>query len=286
MPVEAGAPIAVIGAAGISGLEVLRALKAAKLPVRAVVHSGAGAERASAAGADQVVQTELSEPESVARAVAGAAAVYMIPPSLHPDEDSFAIGAIRAAERAGVERFVYVSVLHPFTPAMAHHMRKGAVEVELRRSSLKWTILQPGMYAQVVCRMFGSGPAGKALIPFNVDELFSVIDLRELAEVGVKALTEAGHEYAAYELCGTTLTMSEMVRVAGSVRGVRLQAESIPPLAAPVPPRLGPSSAADLRAMFVEYDQHGLRGNNTVLRGLLGRSPASFAQTAKDTFGQ
>jgi NAD(P)H dehydrogenase (quinone) len=282
---EVARPIAVIGAAGVSGLELLRALRAAALPVRAVVHSSAGAERVASAGATQIVQAELADADSVMQAVTGAASVYMIPPSLHPDEHSFAIGAMRAAEQVGVSRFVYVSVLHPHTPAMAHHMRKAAVETQLQESSLTWTILQPAMYAQVVCRMFGSGPSGKARIPFNVDQLFSVIDLRELAEVAVKTLTESGHEYASYELCSTTLTMAEMVRVAGSVRGVRLQAESVPPESAPVSPRLPASSAADLRAMFAEYDRNGLRGNNTVLRALLGRNPASFAQIAKDTFG-
>jgi hypothetical protein len=35
-----------------------------------------------------------------------------------------------------------------------------------------------------------------------------------------------------------------------------------------------------MRAMWQDYDRHGLRGNDNVLRMLLGREPASFTEAA------
>jgi NAD(P)H dehydrogenase (quinone) len=279
-------PIAVIGAAGSSGLHLLRALKAAGRPARAIVHGPAGADRAAAAGATEHRQAEMSDIASLCAALEGTGGIYMIPPSLHPDETTFAVNALRAAERVGAHRFVYASVMHPHTPSMPHHMRKAAAEAEIRKSALPWAILQPAMYAQVACQMFGGGPPGAVRVPFNASSIFSVVDLRDLAEIAVKVLTDPLHTFASYELCGPSLSMAEMVRQAASIRGVSLVPESIAPQDAPLPPRYPPgsSSASDLRAMFAEYDRHGLRGNSTVLHALLGREPGNFEQVARQIF--
>jgi NAD(P)H dehydrogenase (quinone) len=72
------------------------------------------------------------------------------------------------------------------------------------------------------------------------------------------------------------------VRTAGRARGVELEARTVDRADAPVPPPFAdrPSASADMRAMWQEYDRHGLRGNSNVLRMLLGREPASFEQAA------
>jgi len=273
----------VVGAAGQSGTLLLSALRPVNAHVRAVVHSVAGAERAAAAGADEVVQAELANPASVRAAFEGVDAVYMIPPPFDPDEHTFAVTALRAAERAGATRFVYVSVLHPHTPALRHHLRKAEAEARVRESSLIWTILQPSMYAQQVYSTFGSGPSGTVRVPFDPAASFSVIDLRDLSEIAVRVLTEAGHECATYELCGPRLTMAEMVRIAGRVRDVELEPVRVPPSDAPLPPPFAkdPSAGADMRAMWEEYDRHGFRGNSNVLRMLLGREPTTFEEVAQ-----
>jgi len=275
--------IAVIGPAGLSGSYLLGALRTTDARIRAVVHSDLGAARASAVGAHQVVKAELADPQSIRAALEGADAVYMIPPSLHPNEDDFVITALRAAEDANVKRFVYASVLHPHTPSLRHHMRKAGAEAAIRASSLSWTILQPSMYAQMVFLMFGNGPAGNVLVPFDISLSFSVIDLHDLSAVAVKALTEPGHEFASYELCGSALTMGDMVRIAGRVRGVALEPVRIAPSDFALPPKFAerPSEAADMRAMWEDYDHHGLQGNTNVLEMLLGRAPSSFEDVVR-----
>jgi uncharacterized protein YbjT (DUF2867 family) len=275
--------IAVLGPAGLSGGYLLGALKKANVRTRAVAHSDAGVQRAMSGGADETVKAELADPQSVCAAIEGVDAIYMIPPSMHPHEDDFAITVVRAAEDVGVKRFVYTSVLHPHTPALRHHMRKARAEAAIRDSSLNWTILQPSMYAQMVFLIFGNGPAGQVRVPFDTSLTFSVIDLRELSAVAVKVLTETGHEFASYELCGPGLTMGEMVRIAGRIRGVELEPTRIAPSLAALPAKVSdrPSEASDMRAMWEDYDHHGLRGNTNVLEMLLGRPPAGFEDVAR-----
>jgi len=80
----------------------------------------------------------------------------------------------------------------------------------------------------------------------------------------------------------STMTPHEAVRVAGRARGLNLEARTVDWAQAPLPPGIAnsPSKASDMRAMWQDYDRHGLRGDSNVLRMPLGRKPASFAAAA------
>ncbi|MEW2805923.1 hypothetical protein AB0929_02150 [Streptomyces massasporeus] len=97
-------------------------------------------------------------------------------------------------------------------------------------------------------------------------------------------------------ICGTHLLLAAR-RVPCSVRAVvhgptgrgrdrradvDLEARAVGWTEAPLPPGAAdsPSRASDTRAMWQDYDRHGLRGNSDVLRTLLGRDPASFERVA------
>ncbi|MEV5901130.1 NmrA family NAD(P)-binding protein [Streptomyces sp. NPDC052127] len=274
--------IAVIGAAGLCGTYVLEAALRAPFRARAVVHGPAGRERVAALGVDDIVEADLEKPDTVREALKDADSVFMIPPAFHPEEDELAIRALQAAEHAGARRFVYLSVLHPHTPGLRHHLRKANAEAAVRASRLKWTILQPSMFAQIVLSTWGRAPAGPVGVPFDVDNEFSFIDLRDLGEAGVEVLSGQGHDSATYELAGPALTLADAVRIAGRARGVALEARTVDRADAPLPPGVADSAsrASDMRAMWQDYDRHGLRGNSNVLRMLLGREPASFEEAA------
>ena len=275
--------VAVFGPSGMSGRYMLGALRKAGVRSRAVAHSDEGAA-AIADQADEVVRADLANPPTLLAALEGVDAVYMIPPAMAFSETEFAQSALDAAEKAGARRFVYVSVVHPHLPPLYHHMRKAEAEVSVRHSKLEWTILQPGTYGQVACALFGGGPAGEAKVPFNVDSPFCPLDLRELGEVGVKLLTESGHDSATYEVCGPRTTMGEMIRIIAKVRGVKLEPVAVKPADFPLPPKVlarGDRALSDMTAMWNYYNVHGLDGNSTIMRMLLGREPASFEQIAR-----
>jgi uncharacterized protein YbjT (DUF2867 family) len=78
----------------------------------------------------------------------GVGAIYHMAPNVSPDEVAIGKAVISAAKRAGVEHFVFHSVLHPQIEAMPHHWRKLRVEELLLESDLPWTILQPTTHMQ------------------------------------------------------------------------------------------------------------------------------------------
>jgi uncharacterized protein YbjT (DUF2867 family) len=85
---------------------------------------------------------------TLAQAVTGCEAAYLIAPNLHADEPAYVTEALAALREAGVGRVVYHSVASPYTPEMPHHVGKAVSEDLVRRSGLAWTILQPGAYLQ------------------------------------------------------------------------------------------------------------------------------------------
>ena len=277
--------IVITGAAGAAGRSLIAALRSRDVEVVALSHSDAGERRLRDTGAT-VVRADLADPTQLREPFAGAQAVHVIPPSLHPLEDVLAGNAVRAAVAAGVPRLVYHSVMHPHTPTLRNHLRKANAEVAVRDSGLRWTILQPSMFSQVALLMF-AGADGEVVLPFDPESRIAMLDLRDLAEVAARVLTEPGHDYATYELAGPLTSLKEMAAEISTVRGKPLTTRQVPVADGPLPPvaASNPMAAADMISTFAHYDQHGYLGNPRVLDMLLGRPATPFAEVAARELG-
>lgn len=186
---------------------------------------------------------------TLAESMVGCDAVYLIAPNMHPDEPRYVQDALSAMATAGVRRVVYHSVASPFAPQMPHHVGKARSEDIVRRSRLKWTILQPGAYLQ------NFDLTRDLEVPYDVAAPFGFADLVEVAEAAAVVLTEEGHIGATYELASRFGTPADLAAEAGH-RARRIEAST---------------DHHWLRAMFAYYDQHGLPVGTRQLRMLLGR---------------
>lgn len=258
------AGVAVVGAAGQTGRRVVGALSRRGVTVRAVVRDPAQAERVPEAA--DVAVADLGDVAGLTAALHDAAAVYYIPPAFAAEEVAFGSNVISAALAVGLPHLVYHSVLHAPTPAMPHHRRKSEVELALRESSLAWTILQPAIYAQTPLQFLDLA-RGRLDAPFDPEQPFTPVDLEDLAEAAATVLLEDGHAFATYELAGPDRL--GLAGMASAISGVLGRSISIQ--------RVAPDVQPDMQAMLDHYDAHGLVGNPNVLRMLLGREPAPFA---------
>jgi len=275
------APVAVLGASGRTGRRICAALSG-RSAIRAVQHHhdadhhDADHPEADHPEATEVTSADLNEPATLRRALAGAAAVYVITPAFHPHEDILIANAITAAAQTGVERIVLHSVLHPHTPSMPHHLRKEAGERALRECQVPWTVLQPAMYAQTVsAALAGNATEGAVPVPWNLEMPFTPVHLGDVAEAAARVLTEPGHAYATYELAGPqVLSTRDMIADLAHATGRQLHPRQARVTDFSLP---GPGATEGFAAMCAEYDTHGLVGNANVLRWLLEREPLSFA---------
>jgi uncharacterized protein YbjT (DUF2867 family) len=274
-----GGPVTLVcGVGGITGDTVLSVLAQRGHAVRALVHSARREPAALELGAQSVVVGDYDDAESLSRAMDRVGAVFFVAPSYQEDEPRWVASALAAAEAAGVDRFVYQSVLHPFTPSMPHHARKAQAEVAVRASRLFWSIVQPAMYAQTVLRIRERSPEGRLHVPYDPDALFTVVDVRDVASSVAQVLADDVHVYASYEIVGTEVqTLREMAVTLDRVLGEDREVVQVEPATVPLPAHWGPRQRKEYALMCQEYGAHGLLGSGIATAALLGRAPTGFA---------
>ena len=274
--------ILVTGAAGKTGRAVIRALTARGQAVRAMVHRPEQAASVTSLGARELVVGEMRSQAIMDQAAQGVRAVYHISPNMSPDEVTFGRVAIMAAQAAGVERFVYHSVLHPQTETMSHHWQKLRVEELIFESGLSYTILQPAAYMQNVLAYWKPiVEQGIYPIPYAAETRLVMVDLEDVAEVATLVLTEPGHAGAIYELAGAeVLSQAEVAQILAQQLGWPICAQAVPLEEWEGKARasgLGEYQVETLLRMFRYYEHHGFWGNPNVLTWLLRRPPTTFA---------
>ena len=123
----------------------------------------------------------------VRSALQGARAIYHICPNMSPDEVVIGKLVIEEANKAGVEHFVYHSVLHPQIEAMNHHWQKLRVEEIIFESGIPFTILQPAPYMQnLLANWDAITREGVYRTPYPTGTRLSLVDLDDVAAVAAR----------------------------------------------------------------------------------------------------
>jgi NAD(P)H dehydrogenase (quinone) len=275
--------ILITGAGGKTGRALIKTLSKAE-SVFAFVHRPESAAIVRSLGAGKWLVGNLGDRAARRYALAGVRAVYHICPNMSAHELEIGQLALAEARSAGVEHFVYHSVLHPHTEKMPHHWHKSRVEETIFESGLPYTILQPAPYMQNLLAGWETAAAeGVLKVPYSIESKFSFVDLADVAEAGRIVLTSRDHFGATYELVGEdSLSYAEVAALMAQAldRPVRAAREAIDEWQTRSGNIPG-DELAGLRKMFEYYDRWGLRGNSTALKWLLGRDPVSLESFIK-----
>lgn len=277
--------ILITGAGGKTGRALIRVLSKIET-VCALVRREEHVRLAKSLGAEKIMVGDMRDKAAVRSAMAGVRAVYHLCPNMSPDEAAIGNLVVGEACKAGVEHFVYHSVLHPQTEKMHHHWQKLRVEEMIFESPLAFTILQPAPYMQNLLAGWKTiVKEGVLRVPYSVRAKFSFVDLEDIAEAARIVLTEPDHINAIYELAGTLPTTH--VQVAEVLRRVldrEVHAEQEDLLNwAQRGGGLSEYARENLVRMFEYYDRWGLTGNPNVLRWLLRREPGSLEEFTRRT---
>jgi NAD(P)H dehydrogenase (quinone) len=273
--------ILITGAAGKTGRAVISTLVARGELVRALVHRDEQVPLVKSLGAREAVVGDMRDEATLRLATRGARAVYHICPNVDPDEVSIGKAMITAAGSAGVEQFVFHSVLHPQIEAMTHHWNKLRVEEALFESNLPHTIVQPASYMQNVLAGWQSiVERGVYSVPYSIESRMSMVDLEDVAEAAAVVLTEPSHLGSAYELAGPEiLTQTQVAEILSNQlkRPVRPEQITIDAWTKQAEASgMGKYQIQTLVKMFQYYDHYGFWGNPRILAYLIGRAPTSF----------
>ena len=275
--------ILVTGAAGKTGLAVIRSLASKGTPVRGFIHHDDYRTLVLEAGAQETLLGDLLNKEDLQAAMHEVQAVYHIPPNVHPRELDLGILTIEEAARAGVKHFVYHSVLHPQLEDMPHHWLKLRVEEYLIASGLPFTILQPTAYMQNITNQLQTiAQEGIYQVPYAVSTRLCLVDLEDVAQVAAEVLTAGSDKGAIYQLVGTGLTSQEEVAALlgklldRDIQAVQISLEDWQEQVASS--GLGSYQISTLVKMFLHYQDHDFSGNPRMLHWLLGRQPTTLEE--------
>ncbi len=248
-------PVLVVGASGNLGGAVVRALLAKGRRVRAAGTDVNALEKAFPAA--EAVRLDLHQPTSFGPALDGAAGLFLMRPPAISKVGPTLNALLDVAGQSGVDHVVFSSVTGADTNRVVPHHR---VERHLHASSLSWTILRPGFFAQNLADAYAADivrcnriylPAGHGRAAF--------VDVRDIGAAATVVLAEpcahAGKGYA--------------LSIVGYARHLRRQGMPVP------------------RVLVQTILHTGLRYGqgeslDPALERLLGRPPTSLQQYVHD----
>ena len=194
--------ILVTGGTGTTGREIISELqRVGANGVRALVRDTSKASFIRDAGFE-LAEGDFDRPETLDAALEGVErALLLTPPS--PQTFNQQRAFVEAARRAGVRGVVKFSAFGADASAPEGFGKwHGQAEDFLKSSGLAWTMLRPNFFMQNLLGQARQIAAQGVIYQPVGDAKASFIDVRDIASVAARALTEDGHEGKTYVLTG------------------------------------------------------------------------------------
>ncbi len=277
--------ILITGATGTVGSEVVKRLSAHCERVRALTRDLRKAQVNPVVGVD-FVKGDFDDPDSIRLACTGVEKAFLLTNSTERAEQQ-QIEFVNLAKESNVRHIVKLSQLHAGSNSSGRFLRyHAAVEVAIRASGLTFTFLRPNMYMQGLLNFRQSIREKNAFFAAAGEARISAVDVRDLADVAVSALTTSKHDDKTYSLTGPeTLTFSEMAQQLSTALGRTIAFVDVSPEAMrEALTGFGfPAWQADgLLEEFAMYSRGEASAVENGVREALGREPGSFAEFARD----
>ena len=259
-------PILVIGATGKTGSRVAAKLEAKDLPVRRGSRNSA-------------TPFDWEAPETWAPALSGARAAYVtyFPDLAFPGAVEKLESLVETAKDVGVEHLVLLS------GRGEHHARHG--EEVVRNSDIDFTIVRAAWFAQNFSEGYLRDPILGGVLPMPGGDIAEpIIDIDDIADVAVAALTEEGHKGELYEVTGPRLmTFADMARELSDATGRTIR--HVPISFEDFHANIAQSGGEFVADVFTAIARETLDGRNAqTTNGVmqaLGRPPRDFADFAR-----
>ncbi|GAA1583782.1 NAD(P)H-binding protein [Actinomadura kijaniata] len=200
-------PIAVLGATGKTGRRVVRRLREAGRPVRALSRSAE-------------TRFDWTDESTWDAAVRGAGALYLVCPTDPAPVAAF----VRRAADAGVERFVALSARgseHFGVDGVSFGTDMVAGEAAVRDSGASWAVVRPNNFSQNFSEDLFHAPlvAGRLALPFD-DTPEPFVDVEDVAAVAVALLTDPERDGEVVDVTGPRgITFREAVAAIAEAAG-------------------------------------------------------------------
>lgn len=274
--------ILITGASGNVGKEVLRQAVAAGAKVRAAFQSAGKA--ATAPSGVELATVDYNQPRTLHAACKGMDKVFLVGP---PAQNLVALErkAVDAIKQAGGPQIVKLSAMGG--RAAIYPKQHAESEDYIKSSGVPYTFLRPNGFMQNLVNY--NAPTintQNAFYGCQGDGKVSHIDVRDVAAVAVKALTQDGHQGMTYTLTGPrALSNMELAQILSDDLGRDISYVDLPvdqfkqALLAAGLPGWSANALIDLQQL---YRSGGASAVTNDVEQLLRCKPRSFEQFSRD----
>ncbi len=230
----------------------------------------------------------LENPDTLPAVFTGVDSAFLLV-AVSLNETKQGLAAVEAAKAARVKKIVYMSVYMPEgSTHIPHFGSKIPVENAVKASGVPYTILRPNNFFQNDLAL-KDAIMQYGIYPVPIGSVgVSRVDVRDIADCAVNALTNSGFEGQTYSIHGPDpLTGNDIARIYSRNigRAVRYIGDDLDAWVQMVRNIMPDWRVRDLRIMYKFFQDHGTAAGKADLEKqlkLLGHAPRSFDDFAKE----
>jgi uncharacterized protein YbjT (DUF2867 family) len=277
--------ILITGATGSNGTEILKLLAAQNVPVRAMVRNPDRAKDIATSNVE-LVEGDFDRPETLTSALSGIERAFLVTPSSERVEMQ-QLRFVEAAKQSGVKQIVYLSQFDTKADATVRFLRyHAAVEAAIQSSGMAYTFLRPNLFMQGLLNFRATIATQNAFYAAAGDAKVSAVDVRDIAEVAVAALTHSGHEGKVYNLTGSqALSHAEMAEYLSGVLDREIKFIDVPPASMHeylIDAKFPLWQADGLLEEYAHYRRNEAAAIGAGVQAAIGKEPRNFETFARD----
>ena len=282
--------ILVTGASGNIGSEVVKQLSSATpaVKIKAGVHSAQNVKKLRDGDRVEVVPIDYNKPETLREALNHVDKLFLLTPDV-PNAAELASNLVIEAKKAGIKQIVKQSVMGADLEADVGTMRlHRQVEKVIEQSGIPFTFLRPNEFMQNFVNFHGPSIKGNNAfyVPLE-DAKVSLVDVRDIAAVAVKSLTdEDRHKNKTYLITGPeALSYHQVAEILSNTTGRKINYVNISDEEARAAMKeIGMSDwLISTVSELSEYFRKGKASEiSPAVEDVTGNKPISFSQFAKD----
>lgn len=282
--------ILVTGASGTVGSKIIQRLASSGTEVKALVRTAG--KVALPRGVTEVVG-DMASTASMRAALSSVRTLFLLN-AVVPDEVTQALTTLNLAREAGIERIVYLSVIHADVYTnVPHFTGKHTVERMIESLDMPATILRPAYFMQND-EQVKSVIEGYGVYPMPIGTAgVRMVDVRDIADIAAAELLHRHH--TAHALPGRTLELVGPDALTGEVvasiwsealqRPIAYGGDDLDGFEQQLK-AYGPDWLAyDMRLMMARIQQHGMHpqeGAGDILEKILGRPLRNYRDFVVD----
>src|SRR5918995_2390831 len=278
--------ILVMGATGTLGGEVVKQLSSSTpaVNIKAGVHSAQNVKKVKDGDRVEVALIDYNNPETLKEALSQVDKLFLLTPDV-PNAPELASNLVSEARKAGIRHIVKQSIMGADLEADVGTLRlHRQAERIIEQSEIPFTFLRPNEFMQNFINLHSpSIKSNNAFYRPLEDAKVSLVDVRDIAAVAVKSLTDDKYNNKTYLITGPeALSYHQVADILSNATGKKISYVNISEEEARAAMKEMGMNDWTISELANYFRKRNASEVSSAVEEVTGKKPISFSQFAKD----